>query len=121
MNIEQFMQSKKTSVPIIKLDSLNLETSPALIKIDAEGFELNVLKGGGKFLEKFNYPPIMFEAWDLEWFKSDKAKLLKFLDYLGYEISLNIKSEFLAQHPDSWIRVDFISEANGVINMNRVR
>ena len=121
LNIERFMENKKTSVPILKLDSLKLEESPALIKIDVEGFELNVLKGSENFLEKHSYPAIMFEAWDLEWFQNDKEKLLKFIDYLGYEISLNIKSEFVAQHPNNSIRIDFSRSENGTINMIKVK
>lgn len=121
LNMEQFMKSKTTSVPIIKLDSLSVPTAPSLIKIDVEGFELNVLKGAENFLEEFSYPPVIFEAWDLDWFKDDKLKLLKFLNYLGYEISMNIKSEFIAQHPDSLTKVNFSTDRNGVINMNRER
>jgi len=34
------MKSKTTSVPIIKLDSLNVPTAPSLIKIDVEGVSL---------------------------------------------------------------------------------
>ena len=115
------MKNKTTSVQIIKLDSLNVPTAPSLIKIDVEGFELNVLKGSENFLEEFRYPPVIFEAWDLDWFKDDKVKLLKFLNYLGYEISMNIKSEFIAQHPDSLTKVNFSTDGNGMINMNRER
>lgn len=119
LNIERFMKDNKTSVPILKLDSLKLAQSPALIKIDVEGFELNVLKGAEYFFEEHSYPPIMFEAWDLEWFKADKEKLIKFIDYLGYEISLNIKSEFIAQHPSNSVRVDYLHSEDGTINMIR--
>jgi len=121
LNIERFMGNDKTLVPIIKLNSLKLLNSPALIKIDVEGFELNVLQGGESFLENHNYPPILFEAWDLEWFKNDKEKLLKFFEYLGYKISLNIKSEFVAQHPNSSVRVDFLHSEIGSINMVKVK
>lgn len=121
LNIERFMKNNKTTVPILKLDSLKVADSPALIKIDVEGFELNVLKGAESFFETHNYPPIMFEAWDLEWFKTDKEKLLKFINYLGYEISLNIKSEFVAQHPSNSVRVDFLKSEDGTINMVRAK
>lgn len=121
LNMERFMGNEHTLVPIIKLDSLNLSNSPALIKIDVEGFELNVLQGGESFLESHNYPPILFEAWDLEWFKEDKGKLLKFFDYLGYKISLNIKSEFVVQHPNNSVSVEFIQSENGLVNMMKVK
>jgi hypothetical protein len=42
-------------------------------------------------------------------------------DYLGYEISMNKKSEFIAQHPDSLTKVNFSTDGNGMINMNRER
>jgi hypothetical protein len=121
LNMEQYMRSKKTMVPIITLDSLATEESPALIKIDVEEFEINVLKGGEGFLERHNYPPIMFEAWDLEWFKEGKMELLNLINHLGYEISFNIKSEFVAQHPKNAMHIDFATDANGTINMARVK
>jgi len=121
LNMEQFMKNETTSVPIIKLDSLNVPTAPSLIKIDVEGFELNVLKGAENFLEEYRYPPVIFEAWNLDWFMDNKVKLLNFVNYLGYEISMNIKSEIIAQHPESLTKVNFSTDGNGTIIMNRVR
>lgn len=95
--------------------------APSLIKTDVEGFELNVLRGSEKFLETHNFPPVLFEAWDLDWFKDEKSQLLKFLAYLGYEISLNIKQEFVAQHPKNSIHINFQSNENGGINMIRTK
>lgn len=121
LNMERFMENDKALVPIIRLDSLELSNSPALIKIDVEGFQLNVLQGGESFLENHSYPPILFEAWDLEWFKDDKEKLLKFFDHLGYKISLNIKSEFVAQHPKNSVSVEFNQSENGLVNMMKIK
>jgi FkbM family methyltransferase len=121
-NIEQYMLNQKSLVPIITLDSIDLEQSPVILKIDVEGFELNVLKGGQKFLEKHNFPPILFEAWDFKWFEEGKRELLDFLKYLGYEISLNIRrAEFVAQHPKNIRHVKFNWSENGIINMVRER
>lgn len=80
-----------------------------------------MLQGGESFLENHSYPPILFEAWDLEWFKDDKEKLLKFFDHLGYKISLNIKSEFVAQHPKNSVSVEFNQSENGLVNMMKIK
>lgn len=121
LNMERHSQGKKYLVPIVTLDSMNIEQAPALIKIDVEGFELNVLKGAEGFLELHNYPPILFEAWDLEWFKEDKLILLNFIKYLGYEVSLNIRQEFVVQHPKNSVHIEFKMEDNGIINMIKLK
>jgi FkbM family methyltransferase len=121
LNNQQYMLEKSTSIPILKLDSLKVEKQPALIKIDVEGYELNVLKGGEKFLEKHLYPPILFEAWELDWFIEEKNKLLKFLSYLGYEISFNIHQEFVAQHPKNTSHIRFNKSDDGSITMVKER
>jgi FkbM family methyltransferase len=121
LNIEQYMRISKYNVPIVTLDSTPLTKSPDLIKIDVEGFELSVLKGGANFLEKHIYPPILFEAWDLKWFEEGKRCLLDYLSYLGYEISLNIRQEFVAQHPSNKVCVRFQILDGGGINMVKER
>ena len=121
LNLEQYVLNKSSHVPIITLDSLKLSKSPELIKIDVEGFELNVLKGAEKFLEEHNYPPILFEAWELDWFEEGKRKLLSFFNYLGYEITLNIRQEFVAQHPKNAVHIQFNLLDNGAINMIKER
>ncbi len=45
-----------------RLDSLGLQ-DVRLIKIDVEGMELDVLKGGAKTLARNNYPPLILEIW----------------------------------------------------------
>jgi FkbM family methyltransferase len=64
--LENFMKPTSSQVPMVTLDSLQISRAPALIKIDVEGCELNVLKGGVNYLENNNFPPILFEAWDLD-------------------------------------------------------
>lgn len=121
LNMDKYMMNTKSYVPIITLDKLKVEKPPALIKIDVEGFELNVLKGSEEFLEKNGYPPILFEAWDLDWFEEGKRKLLNFLNYLGYEISMNIRQEFVAQHPKNEVYIKFQISNEGGINMIKER
>lgn len=73
-------------IDILTLDAL-MYSDVRLIKIDVEGMELSVLKGGLKFLEHNNYPPILFEAWThKQWFLPRRQELMDFLDGLGYEV-----------------------------------
>jgi len=121
LNVDRFLNKSSNLVDVVSLDNMNFNSKVSLIKIDVEGFELNVLKGAVKFLENNNYPPILFEAWDLEWFASEKEDLLKFISSLGYEISLNIKDEFVAQHPKNSNRVHFELTSDGLLKMMRVK
>lgn len=121
-NVEKFSNyGKMIATPMITLDSVELPKSPALIKIDVEGYELNVLKGGAKFLEEHHYPPLLFEAWDFPWFAKEKSELLSYCSKLGYEVTLNLGNEYVAQHPANPVKVDFQKRADGGINLIRVR
>jgi hypothetical protein len=63
-------------------------TNISLIKLDVEGMELNVLKGGLKTLKDNNYPPIIFESWKhKEWFLPRRQELITFLELNGYTIT----------------------------------
>lgn len=107
-------------VDTINLDTFQVERSPALIKIDVEGFEINVMRGAFSFLESHNYPPILFEAWELEWFSSGRRELLSLVEKLGYKIFNIDKSNYIAQHSKNSVAVEFRLEKN-VVQMNRVR
>lgn len=71
------------------LDSFNL-SNVGLIKVDVEGMEEKVLRGGIGTIIRNNYPPILFECWDVEsTYGMNQEKhdsLFGFLNSLGYEI-----------------------------------
>ena len=51
------------SIPMTRLDKLNIDSdSISLMKIDVEGFELFVLRGGEQLLKKTSC--IYFESWE---------------------------------------------------------
>lgn len=122
LDVEKYCNyNKSISTRMITLDSVQLSKAPALIKIDVEGYELNVLKGGTNFLEQHHYPPLMFEAWNAPWFTESKIELLSFCERIGYDISFNIGDEYIAQHPSNAVRIDFNKASDGSITMVRSR
>jgi FkbM family methyltransferase len=81
------------------LDRLEIEDFIALIKIDVEGHELEVLDGALETIRSNEYPPIIFEAWTWKpWYAERRKELFEFLQELGYEIT-EIGQNNLAQHP----------------------
>jgi FkbM family methyltransferase len=70
-----------------------------LIKIDVEGHELEVLRGGIETIKANNYPPIIFEAWTWKpWYQEKRKALLEYLEGHGYQIQ-QLGENNLAQHP----------------------
>jgi len=70
------------------LDNYLLENI-GFIKIDVEGMEEKVLRGGIGTIIRNNYPPILFELWPVNWNGMTQEKhnsLQKFLEDLGYKI-----------------------------------
>ena len=70
------------------LDEFNIN-NVGLIKIDVEGMEENVLRGGVSTIIRNNYPPILFECWDVDTYGMTQEKrdsLFSFLKWLGYDI-----------------------------------
>lgn len=55
-------ECESISVPLTTLDSFGL-TNIGLIKMDVEGFEVNVLEGARETLRNNGYPRILFESW----------------------------------------------------------
>lgn len=119
-NIESSAKDETHSVDVITLDNLDVDKAPALIKIDVEGYEIKVLKGALEFLEKYDYPPILFEAWEFDWFAEKKNELLSFVEQLGYENTKLDKTNYVAQHPKNLVKINFEIESNH-IKMNRIK
>lgn len=91
-NYDQFKEVSTRTI-----DSYNL-SNIGFIKIDVEGHELEVLQGALKTIILNDYPPILFEIWDIEKpfiinkeeFISYKNKIITLLESLGYEIQFNV-------------------------------
>lgn len=108
------------AVPLARLDSITLPKAPCLIKIDVEGLELQVLQGAAGTLAKYNYPPLLLEAWTGEWFAEARQKLLDYIAQLGYGI-FTIGDELICQHPQHQRQVSFSTDADGTIRIGRTR
>lgn len=93
-------EGKDETITVFPLDVGN-HKNVRLIKIDVEGHELEVIKGGIETIKANNYPPIIFEAWTWKpWYAERRAALFDYLKGHGYEITEGANSNNLAQHPD---------------------
>jgi FkbM family methyltransferase len=86
-------------IDVTLLDWMEFENIK-LIKIDVEGHELEVLKGGTKTIKRNNYPPIIFEAWTWKpWYQEKRKELFAYLHDLGYNI-IELGQNNIARHPN---------------------
>jgi len=72
-------------VKVRSLDSYELN-NVGFIKIDVEGFELEVLEGARQTLKRNNWPKIIFEAWPDDWYKDKREELFNFFPTIGYKV-----------------------------------
>jgi len=107
-------------VTMMKLDSIPLARVPALIKIDVEGAELDVLKGAERTIRESNFPPLLLEAWTNDWFVERREALLRYLSSVGYVWFL-IGDEVVAQNPAHGRQFEFRQDADAGLRMIRVR
>jgi FkbM family methyltransferase len=88
----------KEKIILMTLDSIGFE-NVRLIKIDVEGHELEVIKGGIETIKANNYPPIIFEAWTWKpWYQEKRKALFDYLEGHGYKIE-QLGENNLARHP----------------------
>ena len=92
---------------VVLIDSLELSTS--FLKIDVEGFELNVLRGAKETIQR-NRPIIVVEINDAESFESIN-KFLSGLDYKPIKVTgrRNPKISFIEKYSTSYNNYTFIA------------
>ena len=79
-------EGEALSIDIRKLDDVELDLSDvALLKIDVEGMEFDVLSGGRKFIES-NEPVIAFEQHVADFDENNETLSIRLLRSLGYQI-----------------------------------
>jgi FkbM family methyltransferase len=92
--------STTNRIDLIPLDSF-IFNNIRLIKIDVEGHELEVIKGGIETIKRNNYPPIIFEAWTWKpWYQAKRTALFEYLQGHGYEIK-ELGQNNIARHPNN--------------------
>jgi FkbM family methyltransferase len=90
-------QGRSEKIQIERLDDYGFQ-NVRLIKIDVEGLEMSVIKGGLETIKANDYPPIIFETWSImDWYKERRKELLAYVESLGYHIT-TIGDNCIAQH-----------------------
>jgi FkbM family methyltransferase len=101
-------QGRLEKIQIDRLDDYKFQNI-RLIKIDVEGLELSVIKGGLETLKDNDYPPIIFETWSImDWYQERRNEILTYVESLGYSIT-SIADNCIAQHTSRKV----INWANG--------
>ena len=97
---KKFFLMHEVVCSIKKLDDLNL--APFFIKIDVEGFELEVLLGGEKMIEK-SHPIILVESVEKD------SEIMIFMEKFGYKMYRYRKGDFILGEqgsPNSFLMTD---------------
>lgn len=71
-------------VCIAHLDDFDLK-NVGLVKVDAEGFELDILKGAAKLLKEHR-PVLLLEAWCHAWYAAERTQLFEHLASIDYGV-----------------------------------
>lgn len=112
----------EATVSLRRLDSL-APAPIALLKIDVEGCELEVLRGATATLENSGWPPVLFELWDTRqfpWYAEKRAATLAQFDTLGYRCHV-FGQTGLALHAGHPRRFSVHQESGGALRLSRDR
>ncbi|WP_225085066.1 FkbM family methyltransferase [Pectobacterium colocasium] len=108
------------SVGTLNLNSITGDHNVSVVKIDVEGFELDVLNGAHDFLERYNYPPFFFECWELDWFADKRKALFDEVKKLGYDVFKIGDEDYIAQNMKHKKYFDIKFES-GRIEINKIK
>lgn len=87
-NPEAVAGGKREAIDCVTLDGLGFNKI-RLIKMDVEGYELDVLKGASNFLPDHHYPPIVYESWtQFDWYQETAEEIKTLLTDMGYELQV---------------------------------
>jgi hypothetical protein len=94
-NVKRFVDIQPTEIEVNTIDNLfyDMDIPVDFIKIDTEGWELIILKGGEKTIRKYK-PQIQIE-WNkinMTQCNVDVNELINYIDYIGYKIQ-NVTGE----------------------------
>ncbi|MDF2159413.1 FkbM family methyltransferase [Algoriphagus sp. CAU 1675] len=107
-NRKESIKSYQVSVETLDRFLETNDLKPELIKIDTEGFEEGVIKGGKDYLSE-KYPQVIFEANSI----GEKKKLIKQFQGLGFQIfSLKINLPVRAEQMKLDRETNFLAKEN---------
>lgn len=81
-------------VDVVTLD--DMYDTVDFIKVDVEGWELEVFKGATQLLERSKCP-VIFEVWNREWYKEKSELTQQYMMDLGYSLKKS-GNEIIATH-----------------------
>jgi len=91
-SFDQHVNNMRGMVPFHKSDVYQFRTVDSfrfanvkLVKVSTPGMELKVLQGMHQTLVNNGFPPVLFESWNLDWYKEEKAKVIDFFASRAYE------------------------------------
>tara|TARA_Y100000992_G_scaffold296327_1_gene258392 strand:- start:298 stop:936 length:639 start_codon:yes stop_codon:yes gene_type:complete len=97
---DDFTQAKRVvgngTIPMVKIDSLGFDDVD-LIKIDVEGFEMEVLKGAENTLNNVDYLMIELNN-NSKKYGSSNLEIEKYLKKLGFEIMIKVWPDVVYRH-----------------------
>jgi FkbM family methyltransferase len=124
-----YSDTSSEEVHVTSIDSLAPRGRCAFVKIDVEGFESEVIKGGVVFLEENAFPPVLFEEWRKGKFsgaagesvEQRQAQAREALANLGYQLVSLEANLLLAQHPKGHAEVVLMKQFDHSTRIVRVR